>query len=77
MSVSDKIKCVLTLCGKKQLELAEYYGMSKQTMSNKMARESWSAADLAKVADFTGSKLYFEMSDGQKISIDLNDISKE
>lgn len=77
MSVSDKVKCVLTLCGKKQLELAEYFGMSKQTMSNKMARESWSAADLAKVAAFTGSKLFFEMPDGQRISIDSGDITKE
>lgn len=77
MSVSDKVKCVLTLCGKKQLELAEYFGMSKQAMSNKMARESWSATDLAKVAKFTGCKLFFEMPDGQRIYIDSANSKKE
>lgn len=47
MSMSDKVKDLLALSGKKQTELAEIFGMSKQTMSNKMARGSWSGDDLA------------------------------
>ena len=43
MSVSDKVKGLLALSGKRQIELADYFGMTKQTMSNKMARDSWSA----------------------------------
>ena len=70
MSVSKKIKAVLQLCDKKQLDLAAHFDMSTQTMSNKMARGSWSATDLAKVAEFTGCKLSFILPDGQQIFIE-------
>lgn len=70
MSVSDKVKCLLALCGKKQIELAASFGMSKQTMGNKMHRGSWSANDLAKVAQFCGCQLAFITADGQKIIIE-------
>ena len=73
MSVSDKVKGLLALSGKKQVELAETFGMSKQTMGNKMTRNSWSARDLAKVAEFCGCKLAFIMPDGQTIYIDSED----
>lgn len=70
MSVSDKVKGLLALSGKKQVELATHFGMSQQTMGNKMRRGSWSANDLAKVAEFCGCKLAFIMPDGQQIAID-------
>lgn len=70
MAISDKVKGLLTLCGKKQIDLAEHFGMSKQTMANKMARNSWSGRDLAKAAAFCGCKLAFIMPDGQQIFID-------
>ena len=73
MSVSDKVKGLLALSGKKQVELAETFGMSKQTRGNKMTRNSWSARDLAKVAEFCGCKLAFIMPDGQTIYIDSED----
>ena len=73
MSVSDKIKGLLALRGKKQIELAEAFHMSKQTMGNKMNRGSWSARDLAKVAEFCGCKLAFVMPDGQQIFIDADE----
>ena len=41
MSVSDKVKGLLALCGKKQVDMAASFGMSKQTMGNKMNRGSW------------------------------------
>lgn len=72
MSVSDKVKALLSLSGKKQMELAEYFGMSKQVMSNKMARDSWSAKDLARVAEFTGCKIGFILPDGQHIFVDAD-----
>ncbi|MBQ7895978.1 MAG: helix-turn-helix domain-containing protein, partial [Oscillospiraceae bacterium] len=43
MSTSDKVKGLLALRGKNQLELADHFDMSKQTMSNNMERGSWSA----------------------------------
>lgn len=70
MSISDKVKAVLSLGGKKQVELAEHFGMSKQTMSNKVARDSWSGKDLAKVADFVGGRLAIILPDGQTIFIE-------
>lgn len=69
MSISEKVKGLLALNGKKQSELAEEFGMSKQVMSNKMARGSWSANDLARAAEFCGCKLSFVLPDGQQIVI--------
>ena len=69
MAVSDKVKGLLALCGKRQIDLAANFGMSKQTMGNKMARGSWSALDLVKVAEFCGCKLAFILPDGQQIII--------
>lgn len=73
MSVSDKVKGLLALCGKKQVDMAASFGMSKQTMGNKMNRGSWSANDLAKAAEFCGCKLAFIMPDGQQIIIDVEE----
>lgn len=73
MSVSEKVKAVLTLSGKKQMDLAEHFDMSKQVMSNKMARDSWSAKDLARVAEFTGCKVGFVLPDGQCIYLDADE----
>lgn len=67
MSVSDKVKGILALSGKKQIDLANHFGMSKQTMSNKMARESWSVADLIRVAEFVGGQIAVVLPDGQHI----------
>ena len=70
MALSDKVKGLLALCGKRQIDLAAYFGMSKQTMGNKMSRNSWSGNDLAKAAEFCGCKLAFLMPDGQQIIIE-------
>jgi len=75
MSISDKVKGMMALCGKKQIELAAHFGMSKQTMNNKFARNSWFASDLVKAAEFCGCKLAFVLPDGQQIFID--DMDKE
>ena len=76
-TVSQRIKQALVGCGKKQIELAEYFGISRQAMSNKFSRDSWSADELAKVADFVGGKLLIEMPDGQRIPIDHSEEGKE
>ena len=69
-SATEKVKALLALSDKKQVDLAAAFGMSRQTMSNKMLRGSWSAADLAKVAAFCGCELAFIMPNGQKITIE-------
>lgn len=69
MAISNKVQALLRLQGVKQNDLAAAFGMTKQTMSNKFARNSWSGKDLARVADVTGCKLAFVLPDGQQIII--------
>ena len=68
--VSEKIKALLALNNKKQVDLAAYFGMTGQSMNNKMNRDSWSAKDLTMVAEFLGCKLAFVLPDGQHIVIE-------
>ena len=70
MALSDKIKGIIIMVGKQQQELAQYFGMSKQVMNNKLSRNSWSGKDLIKVADFVGGQLAIILPDGQKIILD-------
>lgn len=69
-TVSQRIKQALAGSGKRQIEMADYFGISRQAMSNKVARDSWSAYDLAKASQFVGGKLAIIMPDGQNIIID-------
>lgn len=69
-TVSQRVKQVLAGSDKKQFDMASYFGISRQAMSNKIARDSWSAYDLAKVASFVGGELLIKMPDGQMIKID-------
>lgn len=77
MSFSQKIKSVLTLSGKDHAGLAAYLGISNQALSNKFYRDSFSAADLVKVADYCGSTLAFLTNDGNKIALDASDMKVE
>lgn len=74
--VSDKIKALLKLTGKREVELAEYYGMSAQGMHNKISRGSFSSDDLIKISDFVGAELAYTLPGGQKITFDTKDIRK-
>lgn len=76
-TVSQRVKQALVGCGKKQIELAEYFGISRQAMSNKFSRNSWSADELAKVANFVGGNLVIEMPDGQRIIVDPPKIEED
>lgn len=67
--VSEKIKAILSLTGTKQADLAKHLEIAPQSVANKMARDSWSAGDLIKVAEMVGAKLEFVFPDGQQIVI--------
>ena len=73
MGVSDKIKALLKMKGRKMNELADYLGIGR-SLSNKFSRGSFSAEDLIKIADFLGCALAFEIDDAQKIILDKSDI---
>ena len=72
MTVSGCVKAVLSYCGKMQLDLAEYFGMTKQSFNNKIRFDRWTAKDLAKVAAFVGGKLMIVLPNGQQILIDVD-----
>lgn len=70
MSASEQVKAVLSCTGKKQIELATYFGMKKQNLNTKMQRGSWSADDLARVAEFVGGRIGFILPNGTTIYLD-------
>ncbi len=70
MAVSDTVKAILALRGRKQSELAERFGITPQSMRNKMSRDSWSAGDLMRVAELVGGRVAFVLPDGQMIFLD-------
>ena len=70
MSISDIVTMALTKGNKAKLDLVGVLGVSsRNAVYNKFGRESWSAEDLARVADFTGGKLMIVYPDGQQILI--------
>lgn len=75
MSVSDKVKAGLKMNGKEMQNLAELLNISRQSMSNKFYRDSFSAEELITIADWLGFKLAF-INDNQKIVFELNDIKE-
>lgn len=70
MAVADKVRAVLALEGRKNTELAAYFGMTPQSMNNKLSRDSFSTKDLIKVADFVGGRVAIVLSNGQMIYFD-------
>ena len=71
MSISAKVKALISMLEKKQIDLIPVLGMSsKQSLSNKFSNGRWSADDLARVAEFCGCKLAFVLPDGQQIVIE-------
>lgn len=74
--VSDKIKALLSMKGKKYNELAGLFGISPQAMRNKFARGSFSADELIMIADFLDCQLSFEMDNVQKVILTMDDLRK-
>lgn len=75
MAVADKIKALLKLQGKRTDDLAVALGLkSKQALYNKFNRDSFTADDLIKAADFLDCDLNFETKNGQKISLTMEDV---
>ena len=70
MSVSKTVREALTSSGKRQQDLAAFFGSSVQTMSNKFRLERWTGEELTRVAAFTGGKLAFVYPDGKQIVFD-------
>lgn len=74
MAVTEKIKALLAIKGKKNIELAAYLGITPQSMQNKFNRGSFSAEDLIRIANFLDCTLLFEIDSNQKIILEPSDI---
>lgn len=77
MAISQKINAILQLKGKKKTELAKYLGMNSQSLSNKFSRNSFSAGDLIKIANFLDCSLALEIDNKQKIIFEMSDIKDD
>ena len=70
MKISDVVRMALLKGQKSQVDLVPVFNMSSpQALGNKFSRGSWSANDLANVAEFTGGVLNIKYPDGQEILI--------
>lgn len=72
--VTSKIKALLALKNKKNVELAKYLEMTPQSLRNKFSRGSFSVEDLIKIANFCDCKVVIEIEENQKIVLDMEDI---
>ena len=77
MSLSNKMNALLALSGKNKSDAAEYFGIKRQSVSNKFQRESFSIEDILGFCDMTDSVLtIIHHPSGQKITLDMSDITK-
>lgn len=74
--VGDKIKQIMKEKGVKVNQLAEYMGVKPQSVTNKFARDSWSAQDLISVLDFLGCQLLVEYKPDTKLYFSMDDIKE-
>ena len=72
--VSDKIKGLLKLKGKDYAGLAAHLGIQTQALHNKLHRDSYSAVDLIKIADFFGVDLAFIEKSNSPFTLSMDDI---
>ena len=74
MAISNKIKALIKLKDKDNSALAKHLGISTQALSNKLYRNSFSAADLIKISSFLGCELAFVVDESQRITLSEEDI---
>lgn len=75
--VSDKVRSLLAVSGKRPMDLAKLYGTSQQSMNNKLSYSRFSAEDLIRIAEFTGCRLAFILPDGGQIFFTTDDIRQK
>lgn len=75
-NVSTNVKALLSLTGKDHAGLASYLGISKQALSNKLYRGSFSAEDLIKIGNYTGATLCYTLPNGAKVVLS-EDLTKD
>lgn len=74
MSVSNKIRALLNLKDMKPQNLSTCLGISVQAVRNKFTRDSFSVADLIKIASYLDCELLFKLNESQKIKLSQEDL---
>lgn len=69
MNISEQIKVLCVRSNISLAELARRMGMSPQSLSAKMKRESFTVSDLDIIADAVGAKFVrkFELGNGEEV----------
>lgn len=73
MSVTGKIRALMNLHNKDHAAIASALGISKQALSNKFTRDSFSADDLIVISEALGCSLMF-VADDVKIALTMEDV---
>lgn len=70
MKPSDAVMLAIKQAGKKQADLTELgFVNSAQAANRKVANSTWTLAEIMKVAEWTGSKLFFQTPDGERYEL--------
>lgn len=69
MNISEQIKILCVRSNISSAELARRLGISPQSLSGKMKRESFTVSDLDAIADAVGAKFIrkFELYNGEEV----------
>lgn len=69
MNISEQIKVLCVRSNISSAELARRLGISPQSLSGKMKRESFTVSDLDAIADAVGAKFIrkFELYNGEEV----------
>lgn len=76
MSITNKVRAMLNIAGKKPADLSDCLGISTQAVRNKFSRDSFSVSDLIKICDAVGWELQLRSTDGQSVLLSADDIKK-
>ena len=65
--IQDKIKGLITMSGKKQIEIANAWQISQQQLNNKIRLNAWKISDLIDLAEQTNTQLAFINKTGKPV----------
>lgn len=71
MTISETVRALLVMRGKKQVDLINVLGASsKQSLNNKFSLDRWDGKDLLKVADALSCRLAFVLPNSDLLYFD-------
>lgn len=76
MSISSKVKAVLAVGDKKMGDVPEVLGLTRQAVSAKVVRNSFSVSDVVRIMDYLGGQVILRTSDGIEVPVTLDDVEK-